>query len=114
MREKIVLLVPVAFNDGTQIPQEVLDRIFQDIFVLCGGYRIAGKGPGAYRMHDGSKQVEETLEVWAALETSDVPKLAELVKRFCVELGQECIWFERTGATVEFLGPDSPDGASNG
>lgn len=111
MREKIILLVPLLFNDRTEIPQDVLDRI---LAVLCGGYRIAGRGSGAYRMRDGSKQVEETLEVWAAIAPADIPKLIALVKGFCSELGQECIWFERTGATVEFLGPDSPDGGSHG
>lgn len=114
MKEKIILLIPLSFNDGTAIPEPVLDQIFADLYVLCDGYRIAGRGPGAYRMADGTKQVEETMEVWAAIDTADVPKLAAIVRRWCVLLKQECIWFERTGATVEFLGPTEAKGDANG
>ena len=105
MREKIVLLLPLTFNDGMRIPEQMLNDIYQELFVLCGGYRIAGVGPGAYRMADGTKQVEQTQEVWAALPEEHIPALKELVGKWCAQLGQECIWFERTGGTVEFIGP---------
>ena len=105
MREKIVILLPLTFNDGTRIPEQMLDDIYQELFFLCGGYRVAGIGSGAYRMADGTKQVEETQEIWAALPTQDVPALKNLVAKWCSQLQQECIWFERSGS-VDFVGPE--------
>ncbi len=105
MKEKIILLLPLSFNDGTAIPQTTLNAIFEELFVFCGGYRIAGKGPGAYRMSDGAKQLDETLEVWAAVGEADIPALERLTAHWCSVLGQECIWFERTGGKVDLIGP---------
>lgn len=54
-----------------------------------GGYTIAGEVEGAYRMQGGSKQVDTCLEVWVAVETSDMSTLRGQVARFGAALGQE-------------------------
>lgn len=102
---KHVLLLPVNFNDSSRVPKDVLDRIFDDLFVLAGGYYIAGEGDGAYRMSNGSKQVDRSLAVWIAVEEQEIPELKKLVGRIGAELDQESMYLERTGGTVEFIPP---------
>jgi len=109
---KYVLLVPLNFNDGSEIPKEVREQLFEELFVLAGGYHIAGAGTGAYRMADGSKQVDHTLEVWIALEEEGVPELKRIVATYAGIFQQEALFLERTGGTVEFVTPRTDGGAA--
>lgn len=102
---KFVLLLPVNYNDGTQVAKETLDRMFEDIFVLAGGYYIAGEGDGAYKMKDGEKQVDRSLAVWIAVEEEQISELQDLVGKIGAKLGQETMYLERTGGSVEFIPP---------
>ena len=102
---KYVLLVPLTYNDGTQVPRDVLTSIEEDLFVLAGGYTIAGEGEGAYRMKSGAKQVDRSLQMWVVIDDSDEQALRELVSKFGSLLGQESMYLERTGTTVEFIPP---------
>ncbi len=69
------------------------------------GYHIAGTGKGAYRMHGGEKQIDYSLEIWLAIDEKDEPELRTLVAKFGARLGQEAMYLERTGGTVEFIPP---------
>ncbi|MDD4270799.1 MAG: hypothetical protein PHN77_21460 [Thermoguttaceae bacterium] len=102
---KHVLLLPVNFNDGSRVPKDVLDQILDDLFVLAGGYYIAGEGDGAYRMQNGAKQVDRSLAVWIAVNEDEIPELKKLVGQIAVKLDQESMYLERTGGTVEFVPP---------
>jgi hypothetical protein len=102
---KYVLLLPVNFNDGNKVPKDVLDQIFDDLFVLAGGYFIAGEGDGAYRMRNGAKQVDRSLAVWIVIEEAEIPELRKLVGQIGAKLDQESMYLERTGGTVEFVPP---------
>lgn len=102
---KHVLLLPVNLNDGSRVPKDVLDQIFDDLFVLAGGYYVAGEGDGAYRMRDGAKQVDRSLAVWIAVEEHEIPELKKLVGQIGAKLDQESMYLERTGGTVEFVPP---------
>jgi hypothetical protein len=104
-REKYVLLFPLTFNDGSKVPKKVLEAFKDELFVLAGGYTIAGTVTGAYRMKSGGKQVDKLLEVWVAPEDKDVPALRQVVGVYAGKLGQESMYFERTGSTVEFVPP---------
>jgi hypothetical protein len=55
MAKKAILLIPATYNDGSRVSQELLDSIFESLFVLSGGHAAAGTVRGAYRMRDGSK-----------------------------------------------------------
>jgi hypothetical protein len=112
-REKGVLLFPLTFNDGTVIPPEVLSEFKEQLFVIAGGHSIAGTVKGEYRMKSGSKQVEELLEIWVAVEEQDVPELRRLVAVYGQRLGQESMYFERTKSVVEFVQPLGPEGAQS-
>lgn len=61
-------------------------------------------------MPDGSKQVEELVEVWLAVEEADLSALKQIVARAARTLAQECMYFEISGSTVEFISPPSADG----
>jgi hypothetical protein len=111
-RAKYVLLLPLNYNDGSEVPKEVRDRFFDEVFVLAGGYHIAGTGTGAYRMQDGTKQVDHSLEVWIAVEEADVPALKQLIATYAGILKQESLYLERTGGTVEFVAPLSTGGTA--
>lgn len=102
---KYVLLLPVTFNDGSVVPKDVRDQILDDIFVLAGGYFIAGEGDGAYRMKNGAKQVDRSLAVWIVVNEDDISQLTKLVGQIAAKLDQESMYLERVGSTVEFVPP---------
>ncbi|MEX2026498.1 MAG: hypothetical protein WEH44_04340, partial [Pirellulaceae bacterium] len=100
---KYVLLVPLTYNDGSQVSPEVMHQLEADLLTLGGGYTIAGTVKGAYRMQDGSKQVDESLQVWVVIDEQDGPALRELVARLGSNLGQESMYLEQTTSIVEFI-----------
>jgi len=104
-RAKYLLLLPLTYNDRSQIPKSIRDHVLDELFVLAGGYYIAGVGQGAYRMRNGSKQVDTSLEIWVAVEEEDVPSLKQLVAKVAKMLNQECIYLEHSGGSVEFIAP---------
>ncbi len=108
-RPKYLMLLPLTYNDKSKVPKNVRDQILDELFVLAGGHYIGGVGKGAYRMRSGEKKIEYCLQVWVAVEEADVPTLKTMVARFAAMLGQESIYLERTGGTVEFI-PPSPVG----
>src|SRR3712207_2232685 len=103
MREKVILLLPLTFNDGSAVPRETFDLIYDGLYLLCDGYTIAGEVQGAYRMQNGAKQADACVEVWVAIERGRLEELRRLVAQFGSLLGQETMYFERTGAVVEFV-----------
>ena len=105
MAKKAILLIPLTYNDGSRVSQEVLDSIFESLFVLSGGYTAAGTVRGTYRMRDGSKQTDVLEQVWIACEDEDRPALRELVGRFCSLLGQETMYLEFADSRIEFIPP---------
>jgi hypothetical protein len=106
-RVKYVMLLPLTYNDKSKVPKLVRDQIEDQIYLLAGGYRYGASGRGAYRMKSGQKQIDVTQEVWIAIEEEDETALKEMVGRFATLLGQETIYLERTGGTVEFIPPSS-------
>ena len=104
-RIKHILLLPLNFNDGNDVPRELHEEILEKLFVLAGGYYIAGEGEGAYRMGSGQKQVDRVIEVWVVVAEDDIPELRELVAEIGALLDQESMYFERAGGTVSFVPP---------
>ncbi len=100
---KFTLLIPLKYNDGTQIPDEERDAVFNEIYLLAGGYTSAGNVTGAFRMADGSKQLDQTTPVWVVIDEEKESTLKVLTRRICSRLKQEAIYLERTEGTVEFL-----------
>jgi hypothetical protein len=106
---KYTLLLPLNYNDGTAVPRKMRNRILDEIFDFADGYGQAGEVTGAYRMKDGSKQVDRSLIIWIGIHEKQKAVLRRLVAKFARELGQESLYLERTGGTIEFIRPLPPE-----
>ena len=102
---KFVLLVPLTYNGGTAIPEDVILDFQEQLFALGGGFTVAGTVQGAYRMADGTKQVDDLLEMWIGIHEEDVSELRQLVGKLGAQLGQESMYFEQTGSKIHFIPP---------
>ena len=102
---KYVLLLPLCYNDGRKVPSRTLSGMTDKLFVLAGGFTIAGTVQGAYQMEDGTRQEDECLQVWIGVREEQVRDLKELVAKFGRTLGQEKMYLERTGGSIEFIRP---------
>lgn len=107
---KYVLLLPITYNDGSEVPPDVQDSIFDQIWVLAGGYTIAGEVSGAYRMRSGAKQVDRSLQVWIVVDEELETELRTRVAGFAALLGQESMYFERTASDIDFIPPSDVGG----
>lgn len=107
---KLILLVPLRYNDGRQVPKEVILDFQEELFALGGGFTVAGTVQGAYRMADGTKQVDDSLQIWIGLKEEYVPELERLVGELGAKLGQESMYLERTGGKIDFIPPQQPGG----
>ena len=104
---KFVLLIPLNYNDGRGVPNEIILDFQEELFALGGGFTEAGTVKGAYRMEDGRKQVDHSLEIWIMIREEFVSDLKQLVGRLGAKLGQESMYFERTGGTIDFIPPQT-------
>ena len=106
MLKRATLLIPLTFNDGTEVPKATLAAIEEEIYLAFNGWTIVGEVEGAYRLKQtGQKQVEHLLHVWVVAEEADIPSLKRLVGKFGALLGQEAMYFEVGESLVEFIPP---------
>ena len=104
-KTKYILLIPLNYNDGTKVPDADLDEIYDELYALTSAYSLAGTVIGAYRMKDGSKQIDRSTMIWIGIEDGQEDRLKRIVAEICRRLGQEAIYLERTGGTIEFIPP---------
>ena len=106
MLKKVTLLLPLAFNDGSVVPQDMLAAMQDEIFIAFRGWTVVGEVEGAYQMRQtGEKRVERLLQVWVVVQDEQLPKLRDLVAGFGARLGQEVMYFEVSDSVVEFIPP---------
>lgn len=110
-RAKYILLLPLSYNDGSEIPKDVKERILDRLFCIANGYTIAGTVHGAYRMASGKKQVDWAMQVWVVVAEEDEGELKEATADFARLLDQESIYLERTNSVVDFISPDAIGGS---
>jgi hypothetical protein len=106
---KFILLVPLRYNDDTEVSAATLRSIDDDLFVLAGGYTVAGEVEGAWKMEDGTKQVDRCAQYWVVIDDGQTEELKELVSEFARLLGQEAMYFERVDGFVEFVEPPADE-----
>ena len=102
---KYTLLLPLNFNDGSEVPAVLFDEILNEIMDIADGYSLAGTVTGAYRMKDGSKKMDHSSVVWIGIDATKEDQLKRLVGIFARRLQQEALYLERTGGTIEFIPP---------
>jgi hypothetical protein len=103
--QKYLLLVPLQLNDGMPVPETVILDFQEKLFALGGGFTIAGTVKGAYRMADGTKQIDDSLQIWIGLPDDLYPDLERLVGELGTVLGQETMYLEKTGGNIHFIPP---------
>ena len=103
--KKCVLLLPLTYNDGTEVPAEVLNQIKKDIDREFDGHSVDGPVDGAYKMADGTMAYDKSEKVWVFVRPDQVEDLKTLARRFASRLKQETLCFVTTDAEVELLPP---------
>jgi hypothetical protein len=106
---KFILLVPLRYNNGRKVPENLLTQIENDLFDLADGFTNAGRVRGAYRMKDGSRKSDETSCYWLIVAEDKVSELKSTVADICRLLKQEAMYLERVDAEVEFILPSKPE-----
>lgn len=99
------MLFPLRYNDNTEVPLAELNAFREECFERFGGSSVGGVVDGEYRMRDGSKCVEKSTIVFIAVPEHQMGDAESMVRRWCKRLGQEAMYFERTGSKVQFLEP---------
>jgi hypothetical protein len=110
MHKKVILLMPLTYNNGEPVPREVRDAIYSELYELCGGLTVVGKVHGAFRMADGTKQEDVLEQVWLAINDADLPSLRSVVSRIAKTLHQEKMYLEIAEARIELLPPLTEEG----
>ncbi len=107
---KFVLLVPLRYNDGREVPGDVILNLKEKLFSLADGFTDKGTVRGAYRMADGKKQIDQSAEYWIWLKEEYVAELRQVVAELGAKLGQESMYLERTVGTLDFVPPQPRGG----
>lgn len=104
--KKCLFLIPTSYNDGKEIPSDVMSEIFDELFAEFGSYSVAGTTEGAWRLEDGTKVKDKSLNVWIVMDDEKVAILKKFIKKLARILKQEAIYFEVMDWTGEFIGPE--------
>lgn len=103
MNVKYLLLVPTKFNDGADVPGSIFLELQDQLFANFDGWTVEGRVTGAYRMKDGSQAIDDSIVYWIVIRAGQEKTLRGLVAALAKKLGQESMFLERTGSTVDFV-----------
>ncbi len=104
--KKCFFLLPMTYNQGREVPSAVMDGILEELYVNFGGYSITGIAEGTFRMQDGTKATDCSLQVFVITDEEKVGLMRDLIKKYARLLGQEKMFFEAMDWPGEFIGPD--------
>lgn len=104
--KKCIILLPLEYNDGKEVPIKVINKILRDIEEKFDGRTVAGTVEGTYRMADGNMKGDTSLEIWIVVDPDKLDVLERMASRFARTLKQETIYFEVTDSIVKFIGPE--------
>ena len=93
-RKKCLFLIPTKYNNGEEVPHDIIVDILDCIYLEFNGYSIDGITEGTWRMSDGKKAVDHSLKIWIVLEEEKITILKKLIKMFAKTLKQEAIYLE--------------------
>ena len=101
---KYLVLVPLQYNNGDPVSPETILDFKEELFLLAGGYSIPdGTVEGAYKMNDGKKQIDHSLQFWVVLPKSQYAELESVVVQLGKKLGQESMYLEEIHSAVRFV-----------
>lgn len=106
---KYLLLVPTQLNDGSDVPKSVFLELEDTLFERFHGWTIGGTVKGAYRMQDGKKAIDHSVVYWIVISEGHHAELRKIVAKLGQVLGQENMYLEKTGSTIDFVGPSSDE-----
>lgn len=104
---KCIILLPLKYNDETEVPTSVINNIKREIDEAFDGHTVGGTVEGTYRMADGDMKGDTSLEIWIVVDPEKLNVLRSMVSRFARTLKQESIYFEVTDSKVELIGPET-------
>lgn len=104
---KYLLLVPTQLNDGSDVPKSVFLELEDTLFEHFDGCTIGGTVRGAYKMQDGKKAIDHSVVWWIVIREGQYNELREIVAKLGQVLGQESMYLEKTGSTIDFVEPFS-------
>jgi hypothetical protein len=103
--KKATVLIPLTYNDGTQIPIDVLLNIKEELTVNFMGHTDEGTVNGEYVMNSGLKHADKLMRLYVYLRESQLTLLEHMVGRWAFDLGQETMLLEIANVVVKFLPP---------
>jgi hypothetical protein len=105
--QKYVALIPLHRNDGTPVEAELLLDFKERLFLLADGWTVTGTVEGAYRMADGTQQIDHSLQFWIWIPERRHEELRQVVAELGAKLGQESMYLEHAHGTLDFVEPSS-------
>ena len=109
-KKQCLLLLPTAYNDGTEVPPAVMSGVVMGIDRAFDGISIGGLVEGTYRMSDGTTAKDKSVVVWVIVDESQVEEVRTKAARIAAILKQEALYFEVTDVEVDFVKPPPETG----
>ena len=101
---KFTALIPRAFNDGTPVPPELLERLIKDLSEPFGGMTREDGIQGCWVDVDGTEYRDETIRISIVCDRERLQEALKAVRRIGRKLKQKAIYFEVFGYDgVQFL-----------
>lgn len=90
---KIVVLIPLFYNDGAKVDAEIIDRFEDSICKITGGLTLEGVVQGTW-MFEGKKYKDLSNKYVIGAKYEYIEKIKQLVLEMKVILKQEAMYFE--------------------
>ena len=96
-------MIPVNYNDGTKIPQTIIDNCLFAIAQEFGGYTLSSIGEGFWVGPGGRNFVEPMRRLSVACDVSAVNIIKNMVRGIGIELKQHEMYFIVHTPSIELL-----------
>ena len=103
--KEAIVLIPLTYNDGSEIDPRLHDECREQVFVEFGGWTVEGTVVGAYEMASGERRIEHSLKVSIFLQESQLPILETIVGQWADVFQQESLVLKITDYVVKLIPP---------
>ena len=104
LMKKSTTLLPLRFNDGTEVPADIFQRILERFWINFGGVTIEGEVDGHWiDTQDQQHYEDRSKKVVVIVPDDQLDAARELVREARVELGQIVMYFEVADVDFEYL-----------